>query len=71
MPPPNPKNSMANGFGLAAADLGLADYVDESLLSEEERRKRLERAKQGNPALYGDSVLSTAAMQLFPTQLGK
>lgn len=65
MPVPNPKNQGL--LGGAAFDLGLGDYLDEQLLDEEARRKRVKEGQNENPALFGDMVLGgAAAMQLFP-----
>ncbi len=63
MPLPNPKNF---ALGSAAADLGFDMRMgEENLLDEEERRKRLREKREGQPNLFGDSVLGQAASELW------
>jgi hypothetical protein len=62
MPPVNPKNVALSAAG---TDLGLGVQLNEQLLTEEEKRKRLLEAQKNNPANYGDSVLGSASMSLF------
>ena len=64
MPPMNPKN-FALSAGATDLGLGLGQQLNEELLTEEEKRKRLKEGQQGNLSNYGDSVLGPASMQLF------
>ena len=68
MPPANPKNA---SLGAAAFDLGLGMPLDDQILDEEERRKRLKEGKAALPSQYGDSVLGTASMALFSGMAGR
>lgn len=67
MPPANPKNM---ALGPAASDLGLGLPMDEDLLDEEERRKKLKEKQQSAPSQFGDSVLGNASMSLFTGMAG-